>query len=115
VNKSCQFNFQNVGFITCPYFQSNNLPPFIPLCKSVTNPTLYCSGSFDLTDIFYNYPPNVYIYLYPTYKMNIYDVYATLIYTLDNTNGNDILYSNLVNSLVNVKSIILYCNNFPIL
>ena len=118
VNSSCQYNFKTVGYITSfslANFNSGQFPlPFIPLCKSILDPTLYCSRNINLFDIFNQLVPNVYIYLYPSYKLDIY-INQTIIYTLDNTNGTDITLGFIQNQLLNITSIMIYCNNIPIL
>jgi hypothetical protein len=116
VNTSCQYNFKTVGYITSFFLQDLTPPvPFIPLCKSIFTPTQYCSGSIDLADILFQLPPNIYVYLYPGYKIVIYDDVGCIIYSLDNTTGTDIIINKIVNTLINVSKILIYCNNLPIL
>ena len=80
------------------------------------NPSSYC-GSINLVNLLYDsYAYSLYIYLYPTYKIVVYDMNYKICYTLDNTNGGDIVYVSLENEIFqDVQSIILYCNNIPIL
>jgi hypothetical protein len=116
VNYTCNYNFKNIGYFTSFSLQNSTPPlPFIPLCKSIFNPSQYCSGSIDLSNILLNFPPNIYLYLYPSYKIVMYDNLGCIIYTLDNTTGTDIIINQILNSLVNVTTILIYCNNLPIL
>jgi hypothetical protein len=68
-----------------------------------------------LGNILFDLPPNIYLYLYPSYKIVIYDDVGTIIYTLDNTSGTDIVINQILVSLINVTTILIYCNNLPIL
>ena len=78
-------------------------------------PIQYCSGSINLVNILFDLPPNIYLYLYPGYKIVIYDDVGCIIYTLDNTTGTDIIINQILDSLVNITSILIYNNNLPIL
>jgi hypothetical protein len=118
VNNGCDYNFKTIGYITV---NTNNLTfspllTFVPLCKSILNPASYC-GSINLVNLLYDsYAYSLYIYLYPTYKMVVYNIHSKICYTLDNTNGGDIVYVSLENEVFDsVQSIIFYCNNIPIL
>ena len=116
VNKSCQYNFKTVGYFVSFFLQDFTPPvPFIPLCKSIFTPSQHCSGSIDLASILFDITPNIYLYLYPSYKIVIYDDVGCIIYTLDNTTGTDIVINQILDSLINVTSILIYCNNLPIL
>jgi hypothetical protein len=116
INSTCQYNFKTVGYFTSFFLQDFTPPiPFIPLCKSIFSPSQHCSGSIDLASILFDLPPNIYLYLYPSYKIVIYDDVGCIIYSLDNTSGNDIVINQILDTLTNVTSILIYCNNLPIL
>lgn len=119
VNSNCQYNYKTIGYLTCRNFVYETAPPisFIPLTKSILSLAklqTYC-GSIDLSDLFYNYSAEIYLYLYPTYKYVMLDADSNIIFIADNTTGTDIQYI-LINVTINTLSqIIIYNNNIPIL
>jgi hypothetical protein len=118
VNYGCNYNFRNVGYFTSANFQYETNPPlpFIPLSKSIiTNLRYYC-GSIDVQNLLYNNYPNVWLMLYPTYKLVMFDIVGIKIFTVDNTNGTDIIYTAVTANLnTGLGQIIIYYNNIPIL
>ena len=119
VNSNCQYNNKTIGYLTCNNFIYETTPPitFIPLTKSILSLAklqTYC-GSINLSDLFYNYSAQIYLYLYPTYKYVMLDADSNVIFIADNTTGTDIQYI-LINVTINTLSqIIIYNNNIPIL
>jgi hypothetical protein len=106
VNSNCQFNYKMIGYIISSTYS------MIPLCKSIFNPSTYCSGSINLITLLNS--SGLFLYLFPTYQIVMYDSTQTIIWTIDNTNGTDILYISIP-IITDLNKIIIYNNYLPIL
>jgi predicted acyltransferase (DUF342 family) len=110
-NNNIQYNFKVVAYLI-----NAGSYPFIPLCKTILNPTTYCSdginNGIDLTQLFENNEIN--LFLFPTYKIIMYNSYGYIIWSYDNTYGNNIIFTTIP-TITNLNKIIIYNNNIPIL
>ena len=120
VNSNCQYNYKTIGYITCRNFVYETAPPIsdmIPLTKSILSLAklqTYC-GIINLSDLLFNYSPDVYLYLYPSYNLVMLDSVNNVIWSSDNTLGTDILYIQINVLVSDLTQIIIYNNNLPIL
>jgi hypothetical protein len=96
------FPYKNIGFI---YIGSISYP-IIKSCYDTT--TLYIN--LNLRDLLNN---NICFFLiYPNYSITFYSANNSILQTIDNTNGTDLLYSQInLNSILCIKFIIKYKNN----
>jgi hypothetical protein len=101
------YDFRMIGFF-------NNISSYgsIPICKTIPLASNFCGGSINLTTIFAT--QNVLISLIPTYKIVMYDSYGVIVFTANNTTGNDIAIYTTSTGL-SVYKIIVFNNNIPVL
>jgi hypothetical protein len=99
---SVQYNFKMVGYLT-----NAGSYGMIPLCKTIQSTSGFCNGSVNLNTLLLGF--GIILFLFPTYKIVMYDPAGFIIYIADNTNGNDIGYY-LIPSGLNVNQIFIYNN-----
>ena len=104
VRSSAQYDFKIVGYLRAS--------GFIPICKTIQSTSNFCNGAFNLNTILLG--SGVTLFLLPTYKVVMYNANGLIVYTADNTSGNDIGYYN-VTGQINVYQILIYNNNILIL
>jgi len=104
VRSSAQYDFKIVGYLRAS--------DFIPICKTIQSTSNFCNGAFNLNTILLG--SGVTLFLLPTYKVVMYNANGLILYTADNTLGNDMGYYN-VSGQINVTQIFIYNNNILIL
>ena len=111
INTNAQYNFKIIG-----YFINAGSYSMIPLCKTILNPTTYCNdginNGINLTQLLQDYQVN--LFLFPIYKIVMYNLYGSIIWIYDNTYGNNIIFTTIP-KITNLNKIIIYNNNIPIL
>ena len=101
---SAQYDFKIVGYLRAS--------GFIPLCKTIPLASNFCGGAFNLNTILLG--SGVTLFLLPTYKVVMYDSNGIIVFTANNTSGNDLGYYN-VTAGINVFQIFIYNNNVLLL
>ena len=103
---SVQYNFKMVGYLT-------NVGAYgmLPLCKTIQSTSGFCNGSVNLNTLFLG--SGIILFLFPMYKIVMYDPAGIIIYTADNTNGSDIGYYSIPAG-INVNQIFIY-NNYVLI
>jgi hypothetical protein len=101
---SAQYDFKIVGYLRAS--------GFIPICKTIPLASNFCSGAFNLNTILLG--SGVTLSLLPTYKVVMYDSNGIIVFTANNTSGNDMGYYN-VTAGINVNQIFIYNNNVLLL
>jgi hypothetical protein len=108
VTSSMQYNFKTAGFLT-----SVDLYGSIPLCKTIPNTANFCAGSLNLNAVFV-LCGSIQLFLFPNYKLVLYDSLNNILFTADNSTGIDMGYYQIP-SYIDVKRVIIYNNNVVIL
>ena len=103
---SVQYNFKMVGYLT-----NAGSYGMIPLCKTIQSTSGFCNGSVNLNTLLLG--SGIILFLFPTYKIVMYDLAGFIIYIADNTNGSDIGYYSIPSGL-NVNQIFIY-NNYVVI
>ena len=111
INTNAQYNFKIIG-----YFINAGSYSMIPLCKTILNTTTYCNdgtnNGINLTQLLNDNEIN--LFLFPTYKIVMYNSNGLIIWKYDNTYGDNIILTT-ISKITNLNKIIIYNNNIPIL
>jgi hypothetical protein len=98
------FPFKIIG-----YFYINNIS--YPIIKSCYNTVAFYTN-LNLRDLLYNNTNTSYLLIFPYYSISFYSANNTLIQTINNTTGSDLLYSQIIlSSNYIIKFIVKYNNN----
>ena len=105
---SVQYDFKMVGYLT-----NAGTYGMIPLCKTILNSSTFCNGSINLNNLFIN-SIGINLFLFPLYKIVMYDNNGIIVFSGDNTTGIDMGFYSIAEG-INVSKIFIYNNNVCIL